>query len=399
MVTQQVDCFGGLADGLLADAAGVAPLQRHVLPDQQTGRVGGLVELGARDVGVDAKEVEVGLDGELDVTREFGRGGLGQLHPGRAEVRPLEEHLLAVHRERPLPPFERAEPGRQLASVADQAAGGVGEADLDDHLVHRRFAQRMGPPQLGPGDGDGPLDGVVAGREWLLDAQVDTGDGGAEVDRPCVHGVEMGGEGQHGLLGRRLGADDAESGDAHGSGLDHVDRPPQTSGVPFGIDAVPVLEDPGDVALGRAIALGSTGRLDREDVIGTGGHRIGDLEGVREEVALGVADVAAVEPHVALVEEAVEGQPRSAAGRWPLGREPCAVQQRPGRVGEFGTRLPVPRHRDRRPRRVVEVDVGVLTPEVFVGNGCEPRTGQLHRNEPTRPRAEAPWAGRGCVRR
>ena len=36
---------------------------------------------------------------------------------------------------------------------------------------------------------------------------------------------------------------------------------------------------------------------------------LGDLEGVREEVALGVAEVGAVEPHVARVEDAVEHQP------------------------------------------------------------------------------------------
>ena len=43
------------------------------------------------------------------------------------------------------------------------------------------------------------------------------------------------------------------------------------------------------------------------------------LEGVREEVALGVTEVGAVEPHVALVEDAVEHQPgpAPAAGRGP----------------------------------------------------------------------------------
>ena len=38
-------------------------------------------------------------------------------------------------------------------------------------------------------------------------------------------------------------------------------------------------------------------------------QRLGHLELVRGEVALGVADVAAVEPHVALVEEPVEDEP------------------------------------------------------------------------------------------
>ena len=53
--------------------------------------------------------------------------------------------------------------------------------------------------------------------------------------------------------------------------------------------------------------------LDGEVVLAAGAQGVGDLEGVRGEVALGVAEVGAVEPDVALVEEAVEGQPGAAA--------------------------------------------------------------------------------------
>ena len=41
---------------------------------------------------------------------------------------------------------------------------------------------------------------------------------------------------------------------------------------------------------------------------------LGDVEGVGHEVPLGVAEVGAVEPHVALVEEPVEGEPRALGG-------------------------------------------------------------------------------------
>ena len=61
VVAEQVDRRGGLPHGLLADAAGVAPLQREVLPEEEAGGVGGVVELGSGDVGMDAQQVEPGL--------------------------------------------------------------------------------------------------------------------------------------------------------------------------------------------------------------------------------------------------------------------------------------------------------------------------------------------------
>jgi hypothetical protein len=72
-----------------------------------------------------------------------------------------------------------------------------------------------------------------------------------------------------------------------------------------------VLEHAGDVAFGGPVDLWRTCDLDREVVLGSVRELLGDLERVREEVALGVTQVGAVEPYVALVEEAVEGEPAS----------------------------------------------------------------------------------------
>ena len=58
--------------------AAVAPLQREVLQQQHAELVGGLVQLGAGDVGVHPQRVEPGLDGELDVAAHLGRRGVGQ---------------------------------------------------------------------------------------------------------------------------------------------------------------------------------------------------------------------------------------------------------------------------------------------------------------------------------
>ena len=78
MVAEQVDRLAGLAHGLLADRAGVAPLQREVLPHQHAELVGGVVQLGAGDVAVHAQQVEAGLAGQLDVAAHLGRRRVGR---------------------------------------------------------------------------------------------------------------------------------------------------------------------------------------------------------------------------------------------------------------------------------------------------------------------------------
>ena len=55
---------------------------------------------------------------------------------------------------------------------------------------------------------------------------------------------------------------------------------------------------------------GGTRDLDREHVIVPRRSAVGDLERVRDEVALGGAEVVAVEPDVAVVEDAVELEER-----------------------------------------------------------------------------------------
>ena len=87
VVAEQVDHLAGLAHGLLADLAGVAPLEREVLPQQHPGLVGGVVELGPGHVGVDPEQVETGLLGE-DACRVGSSAGLASASAmrGRALV-------------------------------------------------------------------------------------------------------------------------------------------------------------------------------------------------------------------------------------------------------------------------------------------------------------------------
>ena len=60
------------------------------------------------------------------------------------------------------------------------------------------------------------------------------------------------------------------------------------------------------------------------------------VEAVGEEVALGVAEVGAVEPHVGLVEDAVERDPAARARRRGGQVEATPVEDRPVAVGELG---------------------------------------------------------------
>src|SRR5438270_538614 len=82
--------------GQLAHAAGVAPLQRHVLPHQKAGFVGRVVELGPAHMGVDAQEVETRILRVLHVSGELVCGGLSEGHARRALVGALQEEALAV---------------------------------------------------------------------------------------------------------------------------------------------------------------------------------------------------------------------------------------------------------------------------------------------------------------
>lgn len=83
-------------------------------------------------------------------------------------------------------------------------------------------------------------------------------------------------------------------------------------------------------------------------------ERLGDFELVREEVALGRAQVVGVEPDVAEVEDPVEGDEGATIALEPRTVEPAAVEQGPVRVREPGGRAPVTRDGDVLPCGVIE---------------------------------------------
>ena len=75
----------------------------------------------------------------------------------------------------------------------------------------------------------------------------------------------------------------------------------------------------------RRASLRRARHLDGEHVLVTEPRQVGDVEAVGEEVALGVAEVGAVEPDVGLVEDAVE---RDAAAPAVGGGASCSKRWR-----------------------------------------------------------------------
>ena len=152
-------------------------------------------------------------------------------------------------------------------------------------------------------------------------------------------------------------------------------RPP---GVPGPVDGLGVLEQPGDVAPAARPPLGVAGHLDGQHVVVAEAAERGDVEAVGEEVALGVAEVGAVEPDVGLVEDAVERDPPAGARRRRRQLEARAVEDRAVAGGQLGVGPPVAGHGDVEPAAVVDVEADAGPAQLVVGCARSPRARQFH---------------------
>ncbi len=188
-----------------------------------------------------------------------------------------------------------------------------------------------------------------------------------------------------------VAAEHAEPIDADGAGVVDVHRPPQAARVARRARTPRGLERAGDVAAAGRGRLGRTGHLDREDMVIAEPRERRDVETVREEVPLGVAEVCAVEPEVGLIEDPVEGDPSSVALGRGFGAERAPVHQRPVARRELRRVAPMTRNRDGFPATVVGVESDPVAANVVVGLGRQPSTGQsttreFHRRERTHRR-------------
>ena len=281
-------------------------------------------------------------------------------------------------------------PVRSRRSSDEDAALVGGE----EHLRRRRRAGSASPSALGhhsggAGDGDGPLDLVGPVGQRLVEPVVDAAEGGVERDGAGAGAVQRGPQDHDGPLLGGLAAQHPQPGDAHGTGLGRAARAARCRpGFQSGSRQSQCWNTPVMLRLAVRSPGAAAGDLDGEVVLRPAAQRVGDLEGVGDEVALGVAEVGPVEPHVALVEEAVEGEPRPALGRRALGVERAAVQERTVAVGEGRGGAPVARHLDvlpaarRRSRRPARRAAGPRRR----GRPARCRTGR------GRPWVEAAWS-------
>ncbi len=376
MVSERVDEGPRLVDRLGADRSGVPPLQREVLQEQEAQFVGGVVGVAMGDVPVHAQGVEAEIDRRLDVVA--GRGGLdaGEIAARRQQVGALEEDPLAVDRTDPVVPRHLTEAGAPLTAVAQFAVDEHFDGDHRERLV----ADRTRPPQRRVGQVEAPLEVVVATRHHVggLGAR-DAVDQRADPDRSLRVAVEPRGDAQVGAARVGVATEHTQAIDAHRPGVVEADGTPQPSRVVRPVEPLRLLEHAGDVAAVADVALRGAGDLDGEDVFVVEPAEIGDVEAVRDEVALRVAEIGTVEPHVALVQHAVERHPSAAPLGWCRSVEVRAVQDRAVARRELRVVLPLPRHVDLAPLRSDRVETDPVAPDVVVGLGGDPRAGKFHR--------------------
>ena len=101
---------------------------------------------------------------------------------------------------------------------------------------------------------------------------------------------------------------------------------------------------------------------------------------VREEVALGVAEVGAVEPDVGLVEDAVERQPVAPPSAGPArARTACGRSAAPSLPAKSGEVAPVAGTATIGPRRRRGVEPDSVAAQLVVGNIGAPLSREIHR--------------------
>ena len=161
-------------------------------------------------------------------------------------------------------------------------------------------------------------------------------------------------------------------------GVVHEHGTPDAPRVPVPVDGLGVLEQTGDVAPTGRAALGVARHLDGQHVVVAEPGQRGDVEAVREEVALRIAEVGAVEPDVGLVEDAVERDPPAGADGRGGELEALAVQDRPV-AGELrAVRPPVTGDGDLGPLVVGDVEADAAPAQLVVRGRRPPRPGQVH---------------------
>lgn len=170
-------------------------------------------------------------------------------------------------------------------------------------------------------------------------------------------GIEDRSDRENGPLFGRFGAEDSKPFDAHGAGGQQPHWLPDPAGVPVWMDAIPMLKDAGEVPFRGAGLLRAARHFDGQGMLCAGSELIGDLEQMRGEVPLGIAEVGAVQGNVALIEDSVKLQPPSPARRTGMPRrlKMTSINDWAVLVCERRFGSPMMGNRHRFPSAVVEI--------------------------------------------
>ena len=281
---------------------------------------------------------------------------------------------------------------------------------VTDHGLHGEvaqplLAQRVGPPQRGISHIHMPLDPVLAVGCVVVVGVLGAGHSRAQLHGPPAGDVEHCPQFQPcrgppvtsapaSVVGDAdLGAHRPSVTDRHRPAGAQAHRPPHPAHDQVVDPAqLRILEGAREQGAVVGVAEAAAGCVDGQQMVGPSRQLLGDLQLVGHEVPVGIAQVGAVEPDVALLRQPLDSQPPAPAaaisspggtGRllWPLEAMPVQHRLLAGevRVPASGRGLsPMAGHPHRGPARVVVVELVERAPPSLGGRGDPPRTAQVH---------------------
>ena len=168
---EKVDGLPRLAHCLFANPSRHQTAHRHVLPDEQTEFVGATVELGCRNVGVTAHQIEPRFPYRLEIGGNHSLVGVARPSRGRDHGDALDEDSGAVDRQLPVVKANRPE--------SDSAIPTVVNFTVDHHLAREvmewLIAKCVWPPEFRVCNVEGPLNPVLSGGCRVTELVVATG--------------------------------------------------------------------------------------------------------------------------------------------------------------------------------------------------------------------------------
>ena len=194
---------------------------------------------------------------------------------------------------------------------------------------------------------------VEAGGQHMIVGVLHFAHRGMESHQTRPGGVQIGLQGHHRpALGRSESAN-PQIQDADLAGALDSDWGPKAAGVARRQKLRCLSQRAEHVVRGNVGRSCRARQLHGQEVFPPTGHGLGHIELVGHEVALHVAQIVSVQPHVGLVQHPLEHQPPPLTCRGRLLVEPVPIAHR-GSLAQFCHLPPMPRHGDGSPVRVVK---------------------------------------------